>query len=61
MEKHGRLGFTESTLMYCYYVRNMKNSDIDVNSKEFINYEASFLNWLFKTSGFYDLSFNYTV
>jgi len=59
MEKHGRLGFTESTLMYCYYVRNMKNSDIDINSKEFINYEASFLKWLFSTSGYYDLSFNY--
>lgn len=58
MEKHGRLGFTESTLMYCYYLRNMKNSDIDINSKEFINYEASFLNWLFSTSGYYDLSFN---
>jgi hypothetical protein len=58
MEKHGRLGFTESTLMYCYYIRCMKNSDINVNSKEFINYESSFLNWLFSTSGFYDLSFN---
>ena len=59
MEKHGRLGFTESTLMYCYYVRNMKITDIDVNSKEFIHYEASFLKWLFSTSGYYDLSFNY--
>jgi hypothetical protein len=59
MEKHGRLGFTESSLMYCYYVRNMKNTDIDINSKEFIKYETSFLNWLFTTSGFYDLSFNY--
>jgi hypothetical protein len=58
MEKHGRLGFTESTLLYCYYIRNTKNPHIDVNSAEFINYESSFLEWLFTTSGYYDLSFN---
>lgn len=57
MEKHGRLGFTESTLMYCYFLRHTQN-DIDINSNEFINYEASFLKWLFTTSGYYDVSFN---
>ena len=60
MEKHGRLGFTESTLMFCYYLRNKKYElNIDTNSIEFMQYEASFLKWLFNTSGFYDVSFNH--
>jgi hypothetical protein len=56
MEKHGRLGFTESALLYCHYIRIQK---IDmVHKLEFMNYEANFLKWLFTTSGFYDISFN---
>lgn len=55
--KQGRLGFTESTLLFCNYLRNQ---NIDVNTIEFIKYEASFIQWLFNTSGFFDLSFNYT-
>jgi len=63
MEKHGRLGFTESTLLFFYYMRIMKinnEKDIDINT-EFINYEAGFLKWLFTTSGYYDVSFNYNT
>lgn len=56
--KQGRLGFTESTLLFCYYLRNQKIEEI--NTIEFIKYEASFIQWLFNTSGFFDLSFNYT-
>jgi hypothetical protein len=55
-EKHGRLGFTESALLYCYYIRNETKEDI--HHLNFMKYEASFLKWLFTTSGFYDLSFN---
>jgi len=54
--KQGRLGFTESTLLFCYYLRN--ELKIHIN-EELVKYEASFLEWLFSTSGFYDLSFNY--
>ena len=53
----GRLGFTESTLLFCHYMRNELNVN-DINTLEFIKYEAGFLKWLFNTSGFYDLSFN---
>jgi hypothetical protein len=56
--KQGRLGFTESTLLFCNYLRN-KNIE-EVNTIEFIKYEASFIQWLFNTSGFFDLSFDYT-
>ena len=54
--KIGRLGFTESTLLFCYYLRNKLKIDI---TPEFIEYEASFLQWLFNTSGYCDPSFNY--
>jgi hypothetical protein len=60
--KQGRLGYTESTLLFCYYLKNESNIEITkeiVQSKEFIEYEASFLQWLFNTSGYFDLSFNY--
>ena len=58
-EKHGRLGFTESSLLFCHYIRNKNTHDSDVvNSLEFMQYEAGFLKWLFNTSGFYDVSFN---
>ena len=55
--KQGRLGFTESTLLFCHYIRNELNVD-DIKTLEFMQYEESFLKWLFNTSGFYDLSFN---
>jgi hypothetical protein len=58
MEKHGRLGFTESALLYCYYLRNEIKDVNLVNTLDFMKYEASFLKWLFTTSGFYDISFN---
>jgi hypothetical protein len=52
--KHGRLGFTESSLLFCYYLRNT----LKIDTPEFKNYEHSFLYWLITTSGFYDISFN---
>ena len=54
--KQGRLGYTESTLLFCNYLRNELKIEI---TEEFVKYEASFLQWLFNTSGFFDLSFNY--
>ena len=53
--KYGRLGFTESGLLFCYYLRN----ELNINNDEIMLTEASFINWLFNTSGFYDESFNY--
>ena len=52
--KVGRLGFTESTLLFCFYLRSKGKP-----TPELINYETNFLKWLFETSGFYDVSFNY--
>jgi hypothetical protein len=52
----GRLGFTESTLLFCYYLRNQIKID---TTPELVQYEASFIQWLFNTSGFCDPSFNY--
>lgn len=52
--KHGRLGFTESSLLFCYYLRN----NLKIDTPEFKQYEHSFLYWLITTSGFYDISFN---
>lgn len=54
--KQGRLGYTESTLLFCNYLRNELKIEI---TEEFVKYEASFLQWLFNTSGFFDLLFNY--
>jgi hypothetical protein len=54
MEKHGRLGFTESALLFCHYLRN----EVKLNEMECIDYEKNFLSWLFTTSGFYDITFN---
>lgn len=52
--KHGRLGFTESSLLFCHYLRSVLN----INTPELEHIEYSFLQWLFTTSGFYDISFN---
>ena len=52
--KVGRLGFTESTLLFCFYLRTKGKPTL-----ELMSYETNFLKWLFDTSGFYDVSFNY--
>jgi hypothetical protein len=53
--KHGRLGYTETTLLFYYYMRfNVKIEP----TKELIKFEGHFLNFLFKTSGYYDVSYD---
>lgn len=56
-QKYGRLGFTETTLLFCHYIR-YEIKDAPINTIEFMRYESSFLKWLFNTSGFHDTSFN---
>ena len=50
--KYGRLGYTESTLLFCHYLRNT----LKIDTNEFLNYEINFVQWLFNTSGYYDTS-----
>ena len=53
--KYGRLGYTESTLLFYYYMRfNIKIQP----TEKLIKCELSFLKWLFTTSGYYDTSFD---
>jgi hypothetical protein len=48
-----RLGFTESTLLFYYYLnKNNISNNIIVNSQK------NLINWLFTTSGFYDKKIN---
>ena len=44
-----RLGFTESTLLFIYYLKTIHNID-DIK----VGGVAGFINWLYSTSGFYD-------
>ena len=53
--KIGRLGFTESTLLFCHYLRNHLKIPV---TEDLIKYEVCFIQWLFNTSGFYDLDFD---
>ena len=53
--KYGRLGYTESTLLFYHYMRC--NVKIEKPEELFI-FENHFLNWLFTTSGYYDTSFD---
>lgn len=46
-----RLGYTESTLLYIYYYRNILKIEID---KSLSSGEKNMINWLYSTSGFYD-------
>jgi len=53
--KIGRLGYTESTLLFCNYLRNHLKIPV---TEDLVKYEINFMQWLFNTSGFYDLDFN---
>jgi hypothetical protein len=44
-----RLGFTETSLLFIYYLNLFK-----VDKKVYINAESRLINWLYTTSGFYD-------
>ena len=48
--KHIRLGFTETTLLYYWYLKNI----IKININNLILSEQTLINWLFTTSGFYN-------
>ena len=52
--KIGRLGYTESTLLFCHYLRNHLKIPL---TEDLMKYEVCFIQWLFNTSGFYDLDF----
>jgi hypothetical protein len=51
-----RLGLTECSLLFVYWLNNYKN----VNNSELINIKRTLLNWLYTTSGYYDLTQKYT-
>lgn len=45
-----RLGFTEETLLFIYWINKYKN----INNAEIINLKKSCIKWLYTTSGYYD-------
>jgi len=47
-----RLGFTESTLLYLYFLENILK--IHPNNGLFYELQRNMLNWLLSTSGYYD-------
>jgi hypothetical protein len=51
-----RLGYTECSLLFIYWLNNYKN----VNNGELINTKANMINWLYTTSGYYDKTQLYT-
>lgn len=53
-----RLGLTETTLLFYYYLENILN--LDLNSIKLVNSQNTLINWLYSTSGFYDKSINGT-
>lgn len=48
-----RLGFTETTLLFFYYLDQKK-----INNAKYIELQSSLINWLCTTSGFYDKKIN---
>ena len=53
-----RLGFTESTLLFYYYLENILLFDLSKNN--ILISKKCLINWLYSTSGFYDKSINGT-
>ena len=53
-----RLGLTETTLLFYYYLENILN--IDLNNLKLIHSDYEIINWLYSTSGFYDKTINGT-
>ena len=58
-----RLGFTESCLLYTYYLVNYSSKKININNDSYLkNYTEIMLKWFYSTSGFYDKSiFNINI
>jgi hypothetical protein len=46
-----RPGFTETTLMFCEYLKNLGVTDKNLDSEE-----DNFILWLYKSAGWYDMS-----
>jgi hypothetical protein len=53
-----RLGLTETTLLFYYYLENILN--LDLNKLQLIVSQNNLINWLYSTSGFYDKTINGT-
>ena len=53
-----RVGFTETTLLFYYYLENILN--IDITILKLIDSQNNLINWLYSTSGFYDKTINGT-
>ena len=51
-----RVGFTETTLLFYYYLENILN--IDITILKLIDSQNNLINWLYSTSGFYDKTLN---
>lgn len=45
-----RLGYTETTLLFIYWMNHTKN----VNNKDLITAKEKYIKWLYSTSGYYD-------
>jgi hypothetical protein len=48
-----RLGYTESSLLFIFYIQKIKKLNIITNNDD-IKFINNLINWLYTTSGFYD-------
>lgn len=49
-----RLGYSESNLLFCYFLENI----LKIDNLNYINLQKNLINWLYTTSGFYDKKIN---
>ena len=45
-----RLGYTETTLLFIYWMNNVNN----INNNDLVKAKNTFIKWLYTTSGYYD-------
>lgn len=58
--KYLRLGYTESDLLFTYYIVNISPKKIDIMKDENLKLNTeTMLNWFYSTSGFYDKSISH--
>lgn len=53
-KKYLRLGYTETTLLFVFWMNNYKK----IHNESLLNYRNSFTRWLYTTSGYYDKTQN---
>lgn len=53
-KKYLRCGFTETTLLFVFWMYNYKK----IHNESLLNYRNSFTRWLYTTSGYYDKTQN---